>query len=102
MTKKADRNPPAETPDDQPVPKRRQRSQGVVYTGGKPVLHLDFRRRTSMARIGHKQDTCYLVEEFRDGSMLLIPATTVPIAEVEELRAVKARAEADEGEATTE
>lgn len=47
---------------------------------------LDERRRTSLARVGRKDHDKYLVEEFDDGSVLLVPAVTISRDELEMLR----------------
>lgn len=38
---------------------------------------LDERRRTSLARVGRKEDRRYLVDELDDGTIILTPALTV-------------------------
>lgn len=38
---------------------------------------LDQRRRTSLAKVGRRDDTKYLAEEYEDGTIVLVPATTV-------------------------
>ena len=47
---------------------------------------VDDRRRTSLAKVGRKGDSRYLVEEFPDGSLLLVPAVTVSALELAVLR----------------
>ncbi len=47
---------------------------------------VDERRRTSLAKVGRKDDTRYLVEEFEDGSLLLVPAFTISALELAVLR----------------
>jgi hypothetical protein len=47
-----------------------------------PTITLDPRRRTSLAKVGRKQDTQYLVSEHDDGTLVLTPAITIPAAEL--------------------
>jgi len=47
---------------------------------------VDERRRTSLAKVGRKSDSRYLVEEFADGSLLLVPAVTISTLELAVLR----------------
>lgn len=47
---------------------------------------VDDRRRTSLAKVGRKSDSRYLVEEFDDGSLLLVPAVTISALELAVLR----------------
>ncbi|MGH9071344.1 MAG: hypothetical protein ACRDX8_09350 [Acidimicrobiales bacterium] len=47
---------------------------------------LDERRRTSLARVGHKDHHPYLVEELSDGTIVLKPAVTIAAAELDMLR----------------
>ena len=42
------------------------------------TIELDARRRTSLGRIGRKQDTRYIVDEKPDGTLVLTPAIVVP------------------------
>lgn len=44
-------------------------------------LVLDERRRTSLAKVGRRSDSRYLVQEFPDGTLVLTPAVTVSSAE---------------------
>jgi hypothetical protein len=43
---------------------------------------LDERRRTSLAKVGRKQDGRYLVEEFPDGTLVFTPAVTISAVEL--------------------
>ncbi len=68
----------------------------MVATAKRFELVLDDRRRTSLAKIGRKQDNRYIAETFEDGSIVLIPAVTVSSVELaalgdEEIRAVLRR-----------
>lgn len=54
-------------------------------------ITLDARRRTSLAKVGRKADTKYLAEEYEDGSILLVPATTVSKVELAALSDDKLR-----------
>jgi hypothetical protein len=49
-------------------------------------LVLDERRRTSFARLGHKDHSRYLVAEYADGTLVLTPAVTVSIQEIQLLQ----------------
>jgi hypothetical protein len=53
---------------------------------------LDDRRRTSLARIGHRDHARYLVEEFEDGTIMLRPAVTISQTELNLLRNPDVRA----------
>lgn len=48
-------------------------------------LVLDRRRRCSFAKIGRKQDTRYLAESFENGTIVLHPATTISVEELDRL-----------------
>lgn len=43
---------------------------------------LDERRRTSLAKVGRKEDRRYLVDELDDGTIVLTPALTVSRVEL--------------------
>ena len=49
-------------------------------------LVLDDRRRTSLARLGHRDHNRYLVSEYPDGTLVLTPAVTVSIQEMQLLQ----------------
>ncbi|MFN2606769.1 MAG: hypothetical protein ABR511_02550 [Acidimicrobiales bacterium] len=53
---------------------------------------VDERRRTSLAKVGRKQDRRYLVEEFDDGTLVFTPAVTVTALELAALRDPQLRA----------
>ncbi len=53
---------------------------------------LDKRRRTSLARIGRKQDLRYIAEAFEDGTIVLSPARTVTEVELAALSDPEIRA----------
>lgn len=42
------------------------------------TVYVDKNGRVSMAKVGRKQDTMYLVEVMPDGVLILTPATVVP------------------------
>jgi hypothetical protein len=52
---------------------------------------LDERRRTSLAKVGRKQDQRYLAESFDDGTIVLTPAVTISAVELAVLADPKAR-----------
>jgi hypothetical protein len=54
-------------------------------TTGQEVV-LDDRRRTSFARVGRKDHSRYLVEEYPDGTIILKPSVTITQAELDLLR----------------
>lgn len=56
---------------------------------------LDGRRRTSLAKVGAKEDTRYIAETFDDGSILLTPAVTIDKVELAALRNPGIRAALD-------
>jgi hypothetical protein len=56
------------------------------------TITLDARRRTSLARIGRKEHTQYIVEEHSDGSLSLVPAVTISSAELAALSDPEVRA----------
>jgi hypothetical protein len=47
---------------------------------------LDARRRTSLAKIGRKEDSRYLVQEYADGTLVWIPAVTISAVELAALK----------------
>lgn len=49
-------------------------------------ITLDARRRTSLAKVGRRDDTKYLAETHDDGTIVLIPAATVSKLELAALR----------------
>lgn len=55
-------------------------------------LVLDGRRRTSLAKIGRKQDLRYIAEAFEDGTIVLSPARTVTEVELAALSDPEIRA----------
>ncbi len=44
------------------------------------LVEVDSRRRVALARLGRKEDTRYLVEEFTDGTLVFTPAAVMPQA----------------------
>ena len=64
------------------------------------TITLDARRRTSLAKVGRKDDQQYLVEEHPDGRLVLTPATLVPAWEAELLSSPEVRAAFDRAAAT--
>lgn len=61
------------------------------------TISLDARRRTSMAKVGRRQDTQYLVTEHPDGTLVLTPAVTIPAAELRALADPDVRAALERG-----
>lgn len=59
------------------------------------TVSLDARRRTSLAKVGRKEHSQYLVEEHEDGSLTLIPAVTVSATELAALKDPEIRAAMD-------
>jgi hypothetical protein len=57
---------------------------------------LDERRRTSLAKVGRKQDGRYLVEEYPDGTLVFTPAVTVSVVELAALTNPTLRAALDQ------
>lgn len=55
-------------------------------------LVLDGRRRTSLAKVGRKQDQRYIAETFEDGTIVLSPAVAVTMVELAALRDPEVRA----------
>jgi hypothetical protein len=49
-------------------------------------VELDGRRRTSLAKVGRKQDRKYLAETKPDGTIILTPAVTISALELAALR----------------
>lgn len=58
-------------------------------------LVLDERRRTSLAKVGRKEDRRYIVEELDDGTLVLTPAVTISRAELAALANPAVRAALD-------
>ncbi len=64
---------------------------------------LDDRRRTSLARIGHKDHDKYLAQEYEDGTIVLTPALTISHVELAMLQSpevIAALEQAAEGDRT--
>lgn len=60
----------------------RSASKGMANTPRQSEVALDGRRRTSLAKVGRKQDHRYVAETFEDGTIVLSPAITVTRVEL--------------------
>ena len=63
-------------------------------------ITLDTRRRTSLAKVGHKEHRQYLVQEQPDGTLTLIPAITISHVELSALADPATRAAMDRARTT--
>jgi hypothetical protein len=67
----------------------------VATTEHPKEVVLDERRRTSLAKLGRKEDSRYIVEEYPDGTLVWIPAVTITAVELAALKDPKLRASFD-------
>lgn len=63
------------------------------------LVEVDSRRRVALARLGRREDTRYLVEEYEDGTLVFTPAAVMPQAFADLMANTELLAQVERGEA---